>query len=89
MVSCKFSNQETLSVLIYGENCIYLVILMYFMQIYFHLLWSENKFTDFIVFLNFCWPYTQCELYIKTKFSEDSNSQDKTQFENKRLKSDY
>ena len=35
------------------KQCIYLVILMYFMQIYFHLLWSENKFTDFAVFLNF------------------------------------
>ena len=35
------------------KQCIYLVILMCFMQIYFHLLWSGNKFTDFIVFLNF------------------------------------
>ena len=35
------------------KQCIYLVILMYFMQIYFHLLWSGNRFTDFVVFLNF------------------------------------
>ena len=35
------------------KQCTYLFILMYFMQIYFHLLWSENKFTDFVVFLNF------------------------------------
>ena len=35
------------------KQCIYLVILMHFMQIYFHLLWSGNKFTDFVVFLNF------------------------------------
>ena len=35
------------------KQCIYLVILMYFMQIYFHLLWSENKSTNFVVFLNF------------------------------------
>ena len=35
------------------KQCIYLFILMYFMQIYFHLLWSGNKFTDFVVFLNF------------------------------------
>ena len=35
------------------KQCIYLVILMYFMQAYFHLLWSGNKFTDFVVFLNF------------------------------------
>ena len=35
------------------KQCICLVILMCFMQIYFHLLWSENKSTNFIVFLNF------------------------------------
>ena len=35
------------------DRCIYLVILMYFMQIYFHLLWSGNKFPDFVVFLIF------------------------------------
>ena len=29
------------------KQCIYLVLFMYFMHIYFHLLWSENKFTDF------------------------------------------
>ena len=35
------------------KQCIYLVILTYFMQIFFRLLWSGNKFTDFFVFLNF------------------------------------
>ena len=35
------------------KQCMYLVILMYFIQIYFHLLWYVNKFTDFVVFLNF------------------------------------
>ena len=35
------------------KQCIYLVILMYFMQIYFHLLWYWNKFTDSVVFLHF------------------------------------
>ena len=35
------------------KQCICLVILMYFMQICFHLLWSENKSTNFVVFLNF------------------------------------
>ena len=35
------------------KQCIYLVILIYCMQKYFHLLWSGNKYTDFVVFLNF------------------------------------
>ena len=35
------------------KQCTYLFILMYFMQIYFHLLWSENKSTNFVVFLDF------------------------------------
>ena len=35
------------------KQCIYLVKFMYFIQIYFHLLWFGNKFTDFAVFLNF------------------------------------
>ena len=35
------------------KQCIYLVILMYSMQIYFLVLWSGNKFTDIVVFLNF------------------------------------
>ena len=32
------------------KQCTYLVILMYFMQLYSHLLWSGNKFADFVVF---------------------------------------
>ena len=71
------------------KQCTYLFILMYFMQIYFHLLWSENKSTNFVIFLNFCWPYTQRELYRKAKFWEDSKSQDKSQFEDRRHKPDY
>ena len=39
IVSCKFYYKK--------------VIPMYFMQIYFHVLWSGNKFTDFFVFPNF------------------------------------
>ena len=35
------------------KQSIYLVILMHFMQIHFHLLWFGNKFTDFVIFLNF------------------------------------
>ena len=35
------------------KQCIYWVILMYFIQIYFHLLWSGNEFPDFVVFLIF------------------------------------
>ena len=35
------------------KQCIYLVMLMHLMQIYCHLLLSRNKFTDFVVFLNF------------------------------------
>ena len=58
------------------KQCIYLVIEMYFMQIYFNLLWSGNKFTKFVIFLNFL-------LNLRVK------SQDKTQFEGKRHKSDY
>ena len=38
----------------------------------------------------FCWPDTQCELWRKAKFWEDSRSQDdKTQLEGKQYKSDY
>ena len=59
------------------------------MQVYFHLLWSGNKFTNFVVFLNFLSTYTQRELSRKAKFREDSKSQDKTQFENKQRNSDY
>ena len=44
------------------KQCIYLVTLMYFMQIYFQLSWAGNKFTDFVVFLNSLLPYTQREL---------------------------
>ena len=54
----------------------YLVTEIYFMQIYFNLLWSGNKFTKFVIFLNFL-------LILRVK------SQDKTQFEGKRHKSDY
>ena len=39
IVSCKFYNKK--------------VIPMYFMQIYFHVLWSGNKFTDFFCISEF------------------------------------
>ena len=32
------------------KECIYLVMQMYFMQIYFYFLWFGDKFTDFCVF---------------------------------------
>ena len=68
------------------KQCIYLVIFMCFMQIYFHLLRSENKFTNFAVFLNFLLILHATWI---AKFWEYSKSQDKTQFENKWHKSDY
>ena len=70
------------------KQCIYLVILMYFMQLYSHLLWSGNKFADFVVFLNFLSTPHAAWIIKKTKFWEDSKSQDKS-FANKRDKSDY
>ena len=42
------------------KECIYLVIQMYFKQIYFYFLWFGNKFTDYC--RNFSWPYTQREI---------------------------
>ena len=35
------------------KQCIYLVIQVYFMQIYFYFLWFGNKFPDFCVFPKF------------------------------------
>ena len=58
------------------------------MQIYFHLLWSENKFTDFFVFPNFADP-TRNVNYKGKQNSEKIQSQDKTQSENTLRKSDY
>ena len=57
------------------KQCIYLVKFMYFIQIYFHLLWFGNKFTDFAVFLNFSRSYTQRVLSRIEKFWEDSKSE--------------
>ena len=34
------------------KQCIYLVVKMYFMKIFVHLLWSGNKFASFFVFSN-------------------------------------
>ena len=74
------------------KQCIYLVIHTYFM----HSCKYIFSFYDLGINLQilsyfwiFCWPYTQRELLRKTKFWEDWKSQDKTQFENKRPKSDY
>ena len=68
------------------KQCIYLVIHMCFMQIYFHLLWCGNISTEFVVFLNFLltlhatWAVKESE--ILRRFKESS----KTQFEGKRRK---
>ena len=89
MASCKIGYQETSYVLIYGE-AVYIVSYTHAIHANIFspfLIW--NKFTDFAVFLNFCRPYTQLELSRKAKFWEDSKGQEKTQFENKRHKSDY
>ena len=59
------------------KECIYLVIQMYFMQIYFYFLWFGNKFTDFLVFPKF--------LFIVSKILRKF----KTQFEGSQFKSDY
>ena len=72
------------SVLIYGETAYIFSYTHVLNANIFSLLWSENL----QILSNFCWPYTQCELYRKAKFWEDSKSQDKTQFEN-RHKSHY
>ena len=63
---------------------------MYFMHIYFHLLWSENKFTDFFVLSNFLFTLHTTLTIKESKFWEYPKSQDgKTQFESKRRNSDY
>ena len=53
------------------KQCIYLFVLMYFMQIYFHLLWSGNKFTDFVNLLS---TLHGTWIIKKAKFWEDSKS---------------
>ena len=64
---------------LWWNSGIYLVILMYFMQIYFHYLWSEIyrfcRISEFFVDL------TRNVNYIEKQNSE--KNQDKTQFENK------
>ena len=73
-----------------AKQGMYLVILMYFMQVYFHLLWSGNKFTDFLAFLNFLSALHAGPTHVNYQEKQkDSKSQDKTPFENKRRKSDY
>ena len=66
------------------KECTYLVIQVYFMQIYFYFLWFGNKFTDFCVFpkvLNLHTRWNTKESKILRKF--------KTQFEGRQFKSDY
>ena len=70
MVSCKFCYQEAYLFMV--KQCIFLVILMYFMQIYFHFLFENLQILSY--FWIFCWPYSQRELYRKAKFWEDSKS---------------
>ena len=67
------------------KECIYLVMQMYFMQIYFYFLWFGNKFTDFFVFPKFL-------LTIHTRWNIKRSKilrKSKTQFEDSQLKSDY
>ena len=51
LFNCKFCYQET-GLLIFGET-IYLFIQMYFIEVYFHFLWSGKKLTNSFGFLNF------------------------------------
>ena len=47
----RFVIKKLFVYLFMAEQCIHLVIQMYFMQICFHILWSGIKFTDSFVFL--------------------------------------
>ena len=71
------------------KQCIYLVIMMHFMQICVHLLWSGNKFTDFVELRNFLSTLHATWIIKKSEILRKLNGQDKTQFENKRHKFDY
>ena len=67
------------------KECIYLVMQMYFMQIYFYFLWFGNKFTDFCVFSKFL-------LTLHTRWNIKGSKivrKFKTQFEGNQFKSDY
>ena len=67
------------------KECIFLVIQMYFMQIYFYFLWFGNKFTDFCVFAKLL-------LTLHTRWNIKENKilrKFKTQFEGSQFKSDY
>ena len=67
------------------KECTYLVIQVYFMQIYFYFLWFGNKFTDFCVFPKFL-------LTLHTRWNTKESKilrKFKTQFEGRQFKSDY
>ena len=66
-------------------ECIYLVIQMYFMQIYFYFLWFDNKFTDFCVF-----PKFLLTLHTRWNIKESKILRKfKTRFESSQFKCDY
>ena len=77
---CVLIYGETVHIYLYSCNSCKYIFTIYDLKINLQIL---------SYFWIFCWPYTQRELYRKAKFWEDSKSQDKTQFENKRHKSDY
>ena len=67
------------------KECMYLVIKMYFMQIYFYFLWFGNKFTDFCVF-----PKFLLTIYTRWNIKESKIlRKSKTRFESSQFKSDY
>ena len=66
------------------KECIYIVIQMYFMEMYFYFLWFGNKFTDFFVFPKFL-------LTLHTRWNIKDRKiirKFKTQFEGSQFKSD-
>ena len=67
------------------KQCIYLVIEMYFMQIYFYFLWFANKFTDFCAF-----PKFLLTLHTRWNIKESKILKKfETQFEGSQFNSDY
>ena len=67
------------------KECMYLVIKMYFMQIYFYFLWFGIKFTDFSVF-----PKILLTLHNRWNIKESKIQwKFRTQFEGSQFKSDY
>ena len=70
-----FTDGETVYILLYSCTSCKYIFTFYGLKINLQIL---------SYFWIFCWPYTQRELYTKAKFLEDSKSQDKAQFKNRR-----